>query len=33
MDSRLGAALGAGGITSMPKITWVPLLAYHTTGA
>jgi hypothetical protein len=33
MDSRLGAALGAGGITSMPKITWVPLLAYHTPGA
>jgi len=33
MQSRLGPALGAGGITAMPKVTWVPLLAYHTPGA
>ncbi|HEV3069481.1 MAG TPA: hypothetical protein VGY50_16620 [Streptosporangiaceae bacterium] len=33
MDSRLGAALAAGGITSMPQVRWAPLLAYHTPGA
>jgi len=33
MDSRLGAALAAGGVTSMPGVRWVPLLAYHTPGA
>ena len=33
MESRLGAALGAGGITAMPNIRWVPALAYHTPGA
>jgi hypothetical protein len=33
MDSRLGAALAAGGVTSMPRVRWVPLLAYHTPGA
>jgi hypothetical protein len=33
LESRLGPALGAGGVTSMPKVTWVPLLAYHTPGA
>ncbi len=33
MDSRLGAALAAGGVTSMPTIRWVPLLAYQTPGA
>jgi hypothetical protein len=27
MESRLGAALGAGGVTSAPTVTWVPLLA------
>ena len=31
--SRLGAALAAGGVTSPPKVRWVPLLAYHLTGA
>jgi hypothetical protein len=30
MDSRLGAALAGGGVTAMPSIRWVPLLAYHT---
>ena len=33
MESRLGAALGAGGITAMPNVRWVPALAYHTPGA
>jgi hypothetical protein len=33
MGSRLGAALAAGGITSMPQVRWAPLLAYHTPGA
>jgi len=33
MDSRLGAALGAGGITGMPNVRWVPAIAYHTPGA
>jgi hypothetical protein len=30
MESRLGEALHAGGINAAPKITWVPLLAFHT---
>ena len=33
MTSRLGAALAAGGVTSPPRVRWVPLLAYHLTGA
>ncbi len=33
MASRLGAALAAGGVTSPPKVRWVPLLAYHQPGA
>jgi len=33
MESRLGQALAAGGVTTMPNIRWVPLLAYHTPGA
>jgi hypothetical protein len=33
MESRLGAALGAGGITAVPNVRWVPALAYHTPGA
>jgi hypothetical protein len=33
LDSRLGAALAAGGVTTMPKVLWVPLMAYHTPGA
>jgi hypothetical protein len=33
MESRLGAALAAGGVTAPPKVTWVKLLAYHTTDA
>jgi hypothetical protein len=33
MDSRLGAALAAGGISAVPSVRWVPLLAYHTPGA
>ncbi len=32
MESRLGAALSAGGITAMPDVRWVPALAYHTPG-
>jgi hypothetical protein len=30
MQDRLGAALAAGGITSHPTVTWVPLFAYQT---
>ncbi len=33
MSARLGAALGAGGVTSQPLVRWVPLLAYHQPGA
>ncbi|HCU94812.1 MAG TPA: hypothetical protein DHU96_19770 [Actinobacteria bacterium] len=33
MQSRLGQALAAGGITSAPNVRWVPLLAYHRPGA
>jgi hypothetical protein len=33
MTSRLGAALQAGGVTSAPRVRWVPLLAYHLPGA
>jgi hypothetical protein len=29
MATRLGAALAAGGITSAPRITWIPLVALH----
>jgi hypothetical protein len=32
MESRLGEALHAGGVTSQPTVTWVPLLAYQTPG-
>jgi hypothetical protein len=30
MQSRLGAALAAGGVTGTPTVTWVPLYAFHT---
>jgi hypothetical protein len=33
MTSRLGAALGAGGVTAPPTVRWVTLLAYHQPGA
>ena len=33
LDGRLGAALAAGGVTTAPKVRWVPLTAYHTPGA
>jgi hypothetical protein len=33
MTSRLGAALAAGGVTSPPRVRWVPLLAFHLAGA
>jgi len=33
MSTRLGAALGAGGVTAPPRVRWVPLLAYHRPGA
>jgi len=33
LDGRLGAALAAGGVTTVPKVRWVPLLAYVTPGA
>ena len=31
MESRLGAALGAAGVTAVPSIRWVPLVAYHVS--
>ena len=33
LNSRLGAALAAGGVTAAPTVRWVPLLAYHRPGA
>jgi hypothetical protein len=33
MESRLGQALAAGGVTAMPNVRWVPLIAYRTPGA
>lgn len=33
MESRLGQALATGGVTAVPSIRWVPLLAYHTPGS
>jgi hypothetical protein len=32
MSGRLGAALGQGGITVVPQLTWVDLVAYQTPG-
>ena len=32
-ETRLGAALGAGGVTAPPRVRWVPLVAYHQPGA
>jgi hypothetical protein len=29
LASRLGPALAAGGVTSMPSVRWVTLVAYH----
>ena len=31
MESRLGAALGAVGVTAVPAVRWVPLVAYHVS--
>jgi hypothetical protein len=33
LNSHLGAALAAGGVTAAPTVRWVPLLAYHRPGA
>ncbi len=33
MQNRLGAALAAGGITTPPRVRWVPLLAYHASAS
>ncbi len=32
MESRLGAALAAGGVTAAPKVTWARLLAHQNPG-
>ncbi len=32
MESRLGAALAAGGITSTPSVRWIPLVAFQAPG-
>ncbi len=29
MDSRLGKALAAGGITAVPSVRWVPAIAHY----
>ena len=29
MESRLGEALAAAGVTGPPKVTWVPLIAFQ----
>ncbi len=31
MESRLGAALGAVGVTAVPAIRWAPLAVYHVS--
>ncbi len=33
MESRLGPALGAAGVTVVPKVRWVSLVSYHLPGA
>ena len=33
MEARLGAALAAGDVTTAPSIRWIPLVAYHQSGA
>jgi hypothetical protein len=33
MEARLGAALAAGGVTTAPSVRWIPLIAYHHSGA
>lgn len=33
MEARLGAALAAGGVTTAPSVRWIPLVAYHQSGA
>ena len=33
LQGRLGHALAAGGVTAMPTIRWVPLVAYHRPGS
>ena len=33
LETRLGAALAAGGVKSQPKVRWVPLLAFHQRGS
>lgn len=30
METRLGPALAAGGVTATPNVTWVALVAYQT---
>jgi hypothetical protein len=29
MQSRLGEALGKGGVTAQPDVRWIPLLAFQ----
>ncbi len=29
LEGRLGAGLGAAGVTAVPTMRWVPLVAYH----
>ena len=33
MESRLGAALAAGGVTAVPTVTWVALAGFHLPGS
>ena len=33
MQTRLGEALAAGGVTSVPTVTWIPLINYQTPNA
>ena len=33
LESRLGPALGAAGVTAVPTMRWVPLVAYHVPEA
>jgi hypothetical protein len=33
LEGRLGPALGAAGVTAVPTMRWVPLVAYHVPGS
>ena len=32
MESRLGAAMAAGGVTAVPQVTWARVMGHHSPG-